>query len=613
MPQKENDLNSARIFKDKILPMITTRSMSTLYSQKISQIPEKSSELKVLESIQKHFSPSTQGWNNSVYAFNTKRTILRMFTTLLPIAFIASEVGTAILTMLHPYCTTGFADGESSFSVVIRKNRLCKTGWRVDVSFSIGLHEKDRLFLESIRSYFGGVGNITKQGKNSIQYRVTSIKDLKVIIGHFDKYPLITQKHADFVLFKQVVALMDRKEHLTNEGLHKIVAIRASMNNGLSDELKAAFASIIPVTRPLVHNQEIPDPNWLVGFVAAEGCFFVKTSKSKTHKLGESVQLIFQLAQHTRDSQLINSLVNYFSCGLYKTSFTQGSMSIYTVTKFTDLTLKIIPFFDRYPLPGNKALEFADFKGVVELMKNKGHLSVEGLAQISKIKTGMNRGRQLSTWARPQLAEVRKDSKSILQRGIHTAPTVKSNSSAKKDNYNNKLVSIVKNFSTGTREWANSVYMFNTKNTIWLSAIDKIVIKLIKSYFNAYFLSNNIRKFSVLNKIYLSKLEVKHTNSKVVILVYIYADKVKRLQLLYKNLRDNSSISFVNLLGRYLNKKVELRVIIVRDIHLDANILAERLANDLNKKYQNPLKVLRKNFKISQNTYNQYTTILYKE
>jgi len=41
MPQKENDLNSARIFKDKILPMITTRSMSTLYSQKISQIPEK--------------------------------------------------------------------------------------------------------------------------------------------------------------------------------------------------------------------------------------------------------------------------------------------------------------------------------------------------------------------------------------------------------------------------------------------------------------------------------------------------------------------------------------------------------------------------------------------
>jgi hypothetical protein len=51
-----------------------------------------------------------------------------MFTTLSPIAFIASAVGTAILTMLHPYCTTGFSDGESSFSVVIRKNRLCKTG-----------------------------------------------------------------------------------------------------------------------------------------------------------------------------------------------------------------------------------------------------------------------------------------------------------------------------------------------------------------------------------------------------------------------------------------------------------------------------------------------------
>ena len=32
------------------------------------------------------------------------------------------------------------------------------------------------------------------------------------------------------------------KEHLTIKGLHKIVAIKASMNKGLSDELKVAFS-----------------------------------------------------------------------------------------------------------------------------------------------------------------------------------------------------------------------------------------------------------------------------------------------------------------------------------------------------------------------------------
>ena len=45
-----------------------------------------------------------------------------------------------------------------------------------------------------IRASLRGVGNITKQGKDSIQYRVTSSKDLAVIVDHFDKYPLITHK-----------------------------------------------------------------------------------------------------------------------------------------------------------------------------------------------------------------------------------------------------------------------------------------------------------------------------------------------------------------------------------------------------------------------------------
>jgi hypothetical protein len=62
-------------------------------------------------------------------------------------------------------------------------------------------------------------------------YNVTSLQDLtNVIIPHFDKYPLITQKLADFILFKKVIDLMNRKEHLTLEGIEKILAIKASIN-----------------------------------------------------------------------------------------------------------------------------------------------------------------------------------------------------------------------------------------------------------------------------------------------------------------------------------------------------------------------------------------------
>src|SRR5437667_7044577 len=105
------------------------------------------------------------------------------------------------------------------------------------------------------------VGEIYKQGEDYQQYRVQSINELQVIVNHFNNYPLITKKLADYELFKQAIQLIQQKEHLTEHGLYKLVAIKASMNLGLSDELKAAFTNITPVVRPLVQNLPIPDPN----------------------------------------------------------------------------------------------------------------------------------------------------------------------------------------------------------------------------------------------------------------------------------------------------------------------------------------------------------------
>ena len=39
---------------------------------------------------------------------------------------------------------------------------------------------------------------------DSKQYRVSSLSNLQVIIEHFDKYPLITQKQADYLLFNKL-------------------------------------------------------------------------------------------------------------------------------------------------------------------------------------------------------------------------------------------------------------------------------------------------------------------------------------------------------------------------------------------------------------------------
>lgn len=223
-----------------------------------------------------------------------------------------------------------------------------------------------------------------------------SIKELEIIVNHFDSYRLITQKGSDYLLFKQVVELYKNKEHLNMEGLNKLIAIKASLNLGLSGKLKTAFPKVVPVDRPVVPNQNIPDPFWLAGFTSAEGCFLVSIKQSKTISLGYQTILIFQITQHFRDRILLTNLLNYLDCGRLREGNNVEFLDI-VVERLSDLDGKIIPFFTKYPVLGVKALDFADFSKTVGIMKDKGHLNQEGLDQIRKIKTGMNKGRKFIT------------------------------------------------------------------------------------------------------------------------------------------------------------------------------------------------------------------------
>ena len=109
---------------------------------------------------------------------------------------------------------TGFVDGEGCFTVSITEYKKYKLGLKVEHKFIICLHVKDQAILEVIKKSLG-VGKIYKSGPQSIQYVVTSIKELERVINHFDQYPLITKKRGDFDLLKKVFILIKNKEHLT--------------------------------------------------------------------------------------------------------------------------------------------------------------------------------------------------------------------------------------------------------------------------------------------------------------------------------------------------------------------------------------------------------------
>jgi hypothetical protein len=91
--------------------------------------------------------------------------------------------------------------------------------------------------------------------------RITSPNQIaEKILSHFDKFPLVTNKLADYFLFKEVVLMMLRGEHRNEKGLQSIVNLRASQNLGLSEVLKVAFPDTVPVARPNTVILHIPHP-----------------------------------------------------------------------------------------------------------------------------------------------------------------------------------------------------------------------------------------------------------------------------------------------------------------------------------------------------------------
>jgi len=91
----------------------------------------------------------------------------------------------------------------------------------------------------------------------------------------------------------------------------------------------------------------------------------------------------------------------------------------------------------------------------------------------------------------------------------------------------------IKYFPYTTREWFNSVYAFNINSVKNLSIADKNLIKLIKSYFNFYFVKKVLKSKRLairfkrlgINKLFVSKAELKHTSSKVLITLYVYNEE----------------------------------------------------------------------------------------
>lgn len=288
-----------------------------------------------------------------------------------------------------PQWITGFTDAEGSFIISVYK-RSDSNNWQIKPSFEVGLHSKDISTLQELKFYFG-VGNIyTRTGKNVTSFTVTKNSDLvNIIIPHFSNFPLQTQKRVDFQLWGKIVESLKNKEHLTHEGLLKIISLKSALNRGLSKNTNE-IKNIVVLERPLhlVDSAEFKniDPNWISGFVAGDGTFDIKLTKRLSRY---QVELRFRITQHIRDAHILGVIAEYLGCGKVYIRST-GLACDLVVNNFPDNINKIIPFFKKHPIRTIKENDFRDFTLAAELITNKAHLTLEGLAKIKEIKSNMN-------------------------------------------------------------------------------------------------------------------------------------------------------------------------------------------------------------------------------
>ena len=146
---------------------------------------------------------------------------------------------------------------------------------------------------------------------------------------------------------------MNDKAHLTLEGVKETVNIKASMNLGLSDMLKSEFAGYTPVERPVINYDYVSlNPHWLSGFVSAEGNFDVRMPSTNS-KLGYRVQLRFRISQHSRDSILMQKIVEFLGSGKIYKYGAKSAVSL-SIVDFKDITNIILPLFNGNAIIGVK-------------------------------------------------------------------------------------------------------------------------------------------------------------------------------------------------------------------------------------------------------------------
>jgi hypothetical protein len=127
---------------------------------------------------------------------------------------------------------SGYADGEGCFSVSFSKRKKFIVGWETKPSFSVSQNYDRAEVLYLIQNKFKCGFMRRDFSDQTLKYEVRKIDDLiKKVLPHFERYPLLSAKNKDFLIFKKICFMMKMNEHKKLSGLKKIINLAFQMNS----------------------------------------------------------------------------------------------------------------------------------------------------------------------------------------------------------------------------------------------------------------------------------------------------------------------------------------------------------------------------------------------
>lgn len=128
--------------------------------------------------------------------------------------------------LLTNHWLAGFADADGSFGIYINKSKTHKLGYNITLPFRIKQKYPELLIL--VKQHLGG--NVY-QFKDKM-FSSTNFKVAYNVANYFDIYHLLNaSKWINYIKWRKAYRIIQRKEHLTVNGLAKIRKLQENLRD----------------------------------------------------------------------------------------------------------------------------------------------------------------------------------------------------------------------------------------------------------------------------------------------------------------------------------------------------------------------------------------------